>query len=487
MKKSARALCLSAVIALLALLVGCPTPGGGTTPPPVPGYRVLYDGNQATGGTPPSDAAKYASGDVVTVSANRGSLEKTGVGFGGWNTMADGTGISYTPGQTFSMGSADVTLYASWKPVVWGSLSLTGIPSPLATSVSFIDLHQATPTSPLFLVMGATAGSRQVHAYRDDSGSWTDISEALPPRVNANTGSLVSSISPSGEPSYWYQGSDLVPLGTSQIKTYSGGSWVIRGASPAPSMSNGEHRNLYFRPDGTPRLLYQTTVWNSGLGMYLQNLYLRELDPDWDRPSGVPEPLASMPNRTQVPLLRTAVGSSGEIHILMVYSLDDTRDTTEARYYRWDGSLTGPETIRAANWDRPEVGAIALNPVTGQPYVMTEDVGTETTRTITVSRRTAPGVWQVVGTAGALSRTTYNNSSFDLAFTPDGTPWAVTQTTDRALSVFRFASSWQQFTWTSSGSVNYSGMKLTRDGRICMFATSTLVGPPIAIPYLNTW
>jgi uncharacterized repeat protein (TIGR02543 family) len=38
----------------------------------------------------------------------------SGYTFSGWNTKADGTGTAYQAGGTFTMGSADVTLYAKW-------------------------------------------------------------------------------------------------------------------------------------------------------------------------------------------------------------------------------------------------------------------------------------------------------------------------------------------------------------------------------------
>jgi len=36
------------------------------------------------------------------------------LGFDGWNTKADGTGMLYTQGQSFPMGNSSVTLYATW-------------------------------------------------------------------------------------------------------------------------------------------------------------------------------------------------------------------------------------------------------------------------------------------------------------------------------------------------------------------------------------
>ncbi len=82
--------------------------GGSTT------YTVSYNGNGSTGGTVPVDATNYAAGQTVTVLGNTGSLAYTGYSFLGWNTLSNGTGTTYTPGQTFTMGTADVSLYADW-------------------------------------------------------------------------------------------------------------------------------------------------------------------------------------------------------------------------------------------------------------------------------------------------------------------------------------------------------------------------------------
>lgn len=77
-------------------------------------HTVIYDANGATGGAVPVDNTLYVSGDTVTVLDNTGSLSWYGADFLGWNTRADGTGTDYSPGSAFSMGGADVTLYADW-------------------------------------------------------------------------------------------------------------------------------------------------------------------------------------------------------------------------------------------------------------------------------------------------------------------------------------------------------------------------------------
>jgi hypothetical protein len=79
-------------------------------------YTVTYDGNGDTGGSVPIDSNYYLRGNTVTVQGNTGNIVKTAYYFAGWNTAADGTGTTYTQGGNFSMGTANVTLYAVWNP-----------------------------------------------------------------------------------------------------------------------------------------------------------------------------------------------------------------------------------------------------------------------------------------------------------------------------------------------------------------------------------
>ncbi len=81
---------------------------------PINAYTITYNSNGATSGSAPSDSSTYLQGDTVTVQGNTGSLIRTGYTFSGWNTAADGSGSSYSEGATFTMGAANVTLYAKW-------------------------------------------------------------------------------------------------------------------------------------------------------------------------------------------------------------------------------------------------------------------------------------------------------------------------------------------------------------------------------------
>ena len=82
-------------------------------------YTVTYNGNDNTSGNAPTDSSSpYTSGSMVTVLGNTGStvLEKSGYTFAGWNTIANGNGISFLQEDTFTI-YANTTLYAQWRPV----------------------------------------------------------------------------------------------------------------------------------------------------------------------------------------------------------------------------------------------------------------------------------------------------------------------------------------------------------------------------------
>ncbi|WP_079911359.1 InlB B-repeat-containing protein [Paenibacillus sp. 32352] len=95
----------------------------------VPTYTVTYNGNGNTLGTTPIDTGSYAQGVTVAVYGNSGGLAKVGYSFAGWNTGADGTGTNYAPGSKFTMGAANVTLYANWttNPEPSGNANLTAL------------------------------------------------------------------------------------------------------------------------------------------------------------------------------------------------------------------------------------------------------------------------------------------------------------------------------------------------------------------------
>ena len=78
---------------------------------------VTYNANGGTGAVP-VDSNKYNTNDTPTVLPKGDSLVKEGAEFVEWNTQANGNGKGYQAGQQLDPMTADVTLYAIWKPSV---------------------------------------------------------------------------------------------------------------------------------------------------------------------------------------------------------------------------------------------------------------------------------------------------------------------------------------------------------------------------------
>ncbi len=87
-----------------------------------PTFSVTYSAI----GDVPIDESNYSSLDTVTVLGNTDSLEKIGFTFIGWNTVSDGSGITYLPGATFTMGATNVILYAQWATIKTFNVTYNG-------------------------------------------------------------------------------------------------------------------------------------------------------------------------------------------------------------------------------------------------------------------------------------------------------------------------------------------------------------------------
>ncbi|HUX20650.1 MAG TPA: InlB B-repeat-containing protein [Spirochaetia bacterium] len=85
--------------------------GDATTPPK---FAITYEPNGASSGVVPVDEAMHDAGESVQVLGNIGDLSRDGFLFDGWNASKDGSGNTYSPGDSLIMPSADVTLFAHW-------------------------------------------------------------------------------------------------------------------------------------------------------------------------------------------------------------------------------------------------------------------------------------------------------------------------------------------------------------------------------------
>ena len=68
-------------------------------------HTVVFNANGGSG------SMTSIVGNRVTISSN--TFTQTGYDFAGWNTAADGSGISYSNGQIITL-TEDITLYAQW-------------------------------------------------------------------------------------------------------------------------------------------------------------------------------------------------------------------------------------------------------------------------------------------------------------------------------------------------------------------------------------
>lgn len=109
-----------------------------------PSFTKTYDANSGTG-TVPTPVSGTGSLTVSGSTSNPG-ISKTGYVFSGWNTRADGTGVTYAPGSSI-LPVADITLYALWSAIQQSApasstlaattprLATTGASEPIAVGI----------------------------------------------------------------------------------------------------------------------------------------------------------------------------------------------------------------------------------------------------------------------------------------------------------------------------------------------------------------
>jgi uncharacterized repeat protein (TIGR02543 family) len=94
-------------------------------------YSVTYSNQNAGSGTAPTDSTVYNIGDIATVKANT-NLARTGYTFAGWTTTSDNTGTVYQSGDTYTFGTASITLYPKWTAntynITYNTNGATGTP-----------------------------------------------------------------------------------------------------------------------------------------------------------------------------------------------------------------------------------------------------------------------------------------------------------------------------------------------------------------------
>ena len=120
-----------------------------TTPSAVT-YSISYNANSATSGSVPSDGSYTTGGSAYTVASNSGTLARTGYSFVGWNTLANGSGTTYTVGSGTLTTGSNLTLYGMWTAnaltVTYDSQLGGAITAGATTTGSSIEASPGTPS-----------------------------------------------------------------------------------------------------------------------------------------------------------------------------------------------------------------------------------------------------------------------------------------------------------------------------------------------------
>lgn len=119
-------------------------------------YKITYDGNGNTGGTPPSNTSYVCYNQVFKVPTpdpdqDPNALTKTGYTFKGWNTKPDGSGTNYFGGNypiIYGIHSGGFTLYANWALNSYQVTFDTGGGTPVAAQTVGYGEHAAEPVAP---------------------------------------------------------------------------------------------------------------------------------------------------------------------------------------------------------------------------------------------------------------------------------------------------------------------------------------------------
>lgn len=163
-----------------------------TTPLPNT-YTVNYQANGSSSGTVPIDTNHYKSLAKVTVLGNTGAASKTGYNFAGWNTRDDGNGTTFAMGDTFTIMSSNVILYAKWIRIPTFELtvstvngSVTKFPDRIAYDSGSTVSLKATPNTGYKFTSwtGDAAGTNDtttivINSFKNAIANFTKISYSL--------------------------------------------------------------------------------------------------------------------------------------------------------------------------------------------------------------------------------------------------------------------------------------------------------------------
>jgi len=183
-----------------AVITGSPSATTGTYNVVVSTQTITFDGNNSTSGSMSSQTVTKNVATNLTTNA----FSRTGYSFAGWNTLADGTGTSFTNGQSVTRTS-DLALFAQWTAntlnVTFESNSGSSVTATTTTTATTL----AAPTSPTRAgytfdgwfpnigLTGSKATFPYTHAQTSDFTLYAKwIANTLTVTYNSNGGSVVT-------------------------------------------------------------------------------------------------------------------------------------------------------------------------------------------------------------------------------------------------------------------------------------------------------
>jgi uncharacterized repeat protein (TIGR02543 family) len=193
---------------------------------------VTYLGNGNDAGTVPIDSNNpYNEGDTISVLDNTGNLTKQGYSFVGWNTKPNGSGISYSATDTFTMPNTYIMLYAQWTPEQLYTLTInngTGSGSYTENTIITISADPPTPGMQFDKWTGHTDGIADINSSEtvlimpseDASVTATYKTDEKDTSNNITLGSIITLVSDatnSTQPKVY--ATYTVPVSSKQCKT----------------------------------------------------------------------------------------------------------------------------------------------------------------------------------------------------------------------------------------------------------------------------
>ena len=162
---------------------------------PASTYIVTFDANGGDDGT--MNSQSFTENVPQNLADNE--FTRTGYTFTGWNTAADGTGTSYTDGQSVTLTTAGLTLYAQWTANQYtitldkqggtggtsevtvhydnNDYSVNPVDVPSIQGYAFMGYYVAEKGDG-FQVVDATGNwVKSAHGYTDASGNWKKASD----------------------------------------------------------------------------------------------------------------------------------------------------------------------------------------------------------------------------------------------------------------------------------------------------------------------